>query len=611
MGTNISKQHREELLDKIRQIRSYIASADQNTNTGNLLQYLDEIAKDVNGKKYGLVFEEHRETIDKILDTHTPVLTEQKDLFIDNGGNVNFLIEGDNLAALQLLEKTHKGRIDLIYIDPPYNTGNEDFIYDDDYIEEDDSFRHSKWCSFLAKRLSLARKLLTQEGVIFIQINDIELAQLRMLCDEIFGDENFLNIISVNMKNVAGASGGGEDKKFKKNCEYILIYAKNYDTLPLFNGAYDYTEIGELVEKYKKDGVSWKYTSVLVDPGEKKYLFSTVDGDRNEIKIYNRINPIIKSVSRLSKEEKVSEKDIYYKYGLKIFQTAMPQSSIRPRVMDKLNAEHVKLDFFSIEYVPKTGRNKGKLYEQFYKGETCRLLAWLKDVSEVIDGVLYKKDLQGTYWNFVADTKNLTKEGNVDFNNGKKPVALLKRIISLYPQNDIFVLDFFAGSGTTGHATIVQNEEDGGTRKFILCTDAQKKNLCMEKTYPRMKNVLEGYTTDNGKSFEAHKGTLKYYKIDFIPISDKLYYEYADQLLLHIRELVELENGINFNGNNEIAIVLTDAEMEQFVTQEDNRTKVLYRGHDVLLTGEQEEYIKAKGIKVNVIPDYYYNELNR
>ncbi|MBE6331267.1 MAG: site-specific DNA-methyltransferase [Bacteroidales bacterium] len=615
MSTNISKLHREDLLDKIRQIRTYIASAQRDQNTGNLLQYLDELVKDVKGKKYGLVFEQHREAIDETLETHVPVLTEQPDLFIDNGGQMNFLIEGDNLASLQLLEKTHKGKIDVIYIDPPYNTGNEDFIYDDNYIGEDDAFRHSKWCSFMSKRLRLAKNLLTQEGVIFIQINDIEVAQLRMMCDEIFGDENFLNIISVNMKNIAGASGGGEDKKFKKNCEYILIYAKSYGNIPLFNGAYDYTEIGELVEKYKEDGVSWKYTTVLVESGQKEYLFSTVDGDGNEIKIFNRINPIIKSVSQLAKEENTTEKNIYYKYGSKIFQTAMPQSSIRPRVMEKLESEGVKLDFFSIEYVPKTGRNKGCLYEQFYKGDTCRLLAWLKDVSESIDGILYKKDLQGTYWNFVGGTKNLTKEGNVEFSNGKKPVDLLKRIISLYPQKNITVLDFFAGSGTTGHATIVQNEEDKGTRNFILCTDTQKKNICFEKTYQRIKNVLKGYTADKGKVFEPHKGSLKYYKVEFVPITDKVYYDYADELLLHVRELVELENGINFTGNSEIAIVLTDDEMAQFVETFHETSlqppHTLYRGHNVLLTAEQEAFIAAHGIRVHVIPDYYYNEMTK
>ena len=122
MSTNVSKQKREDLLNKIKEIRTFISTAPQDENTGNLLSYLSDLEKDVNGKKYGLVFEEHREEIDEVLDTHTPVLTEDADLFIDNGGQMNFLIEGDNLASLQLLEKTHKGKIDLIYIDPPFDS---------------------------------------------------------------------------------------------------------------------------------------------------------------------------------------------------------------------------------------------------------------------------------------------------------------------------------------------------------------------------------------------------------------------------------------------------------------------------------------------------------
>lgn len=156
MSTNISKQKREDLLAKIKEIRTFISNAPQDENTGNLLSYLSDLEKDVNGKKYGLVFEEHREEIDEVLDTHTPVLTEDRDLFIDNGGQMNFLIEGDNLASLKLLEKTHKGKIDLIYIDPPYNTGNKDFIYDDIFVDSEDSFKHSKWVSFMSERLTIA-----------------------------------------------------------------------------------------------------------------------------------------------------------------------------------------------------------------------------------------------------------------------------------------------------------------------------------------------------------------------------------------------------------------------------------------------------------------------
>lgn len=190
MSTNISKQKREDLLAKIKEIRTFISAAPQDENTGNLLSYLSDLEKDVNGKKYGLVFEEHREEIDEVLDTHTPVLTEEKDLFIDNGGQMNFLIEGDNLASLKLLEKTHKGKIDLIYIDPPYNTGKKDFRYDDTFVEQEDAFRHSKWVSFINKRFNLARKLLSKEGIIFISVDDNEFSAMKMLCDEIFGEDN-------------------------------------------------------------------------------------------------------------------------------------------------------------------------------------------------------------------------------------------------------------------------------------------------------------------------------------------------------------------------------------------------------------------------------------
>ena len=609
---NISKQKRDDLIEKIGQIRAFISAAPQDENTGNLLTYLSELEKDVRGKKYGLIFEEHREEIDEVLSTHTPVLTEDGSLFIDNGGEMNFLIEGDNLASLQLLEKTHKGKIDLIYIDPPYNTGNQDFIYDDCYVDTEDGFRHSKWISFMTKRLSIARSLLTEKGVIFIQISDIELAQLRILCDRVFGEENFLNIISVNMKNIAGASGGGEDKRFKKNCEYILVYAKNYSLMPLFNGPYEYREIYSVVEQYRAEGKNWHYSSVLVERGEKEYFGSTVDGNGDEIKLYRRKNAIVKSVRQVMTDEGISEKEVYYKYGQCIFEAKDAQSSIRTRVINAKKQYGITDDIVSIEYVPKTGKNKGTLYEQFYKGDKCRLFAWLGDISENIDGLLYKKDLQGTYWDYTSRINNLTKEGNVEFGNGKKPIDLLKRIIALYPGDEITVLDFFAGSGSTGHAVIAQNVEDGGHRQFILCTNNQN-NICREKTYIRLSNVIKGYITENGKIFSPMPASLKYYKVDYVPISERLYYEYADEILCHNRELVELENGINFTGNAEIAIVLTEEELDNFIKNEKDFSKCrkLYMGHDILPGDTQEQILKMRGIEISIIPDYYYRDLQQ
>ena len=607
---NVSKQRREDLIAKIKAIRTYIATAPQDENTANLLAYLSDLEKDVNGKKYGLVFEEHREEIDEVLSTHTPVLTEDGSLFIDNGGQMNFLIEGDNLASLQLLEKTHKGKIDLIYIDPPYNTGNQDFIYDDCYVDTEDGFRHSKWISFMTKRLYAARSLLTEKGVIFIQISDIELAQLRLLCDTVFGEDNFLNIISVNMKNIAGASGGGEDKRFKKNCEYILVYAKNYSLMPLFNGPYEYREIYSVVEQYRVEGKNWHYTSVLVERGDKEYFGSTVDGNGDEIKLYRRKNAVVKSVRQVMADEGISEKEVYYKYGQCIFEAKDAQSSIRTRVINAKKQYGITDDIISIEYIPKTGKNKGTLYEQFYKGDKCRLFAWLGDISEIIDGLLYKKDLQGTYWDYTSRINNLTKEGNVEFGNGKKPIDLLKRIIALYPDNEITVLDFFAGSGSTGHAVIAQNIEDGGNRQFILCTNNQN-SICREKTYVRLSNVIKGYTTENGKAFEPMPASLKYFKVDYIPVNERMYYEYADELLAHIRELVELENGINFTGNAEVGIVLTEDELTEFIQNGEAFAKCrkLYMGHDLLPSEEQERVLKKYGIEISIIPDYYYRGL--
>ena len=331
---------------------------------------------------------------DKEIKLEPRLLIENKDLSNCSDENCeNMLIHGDNLLALKALENKFTGKVKCIYIDPPYNTGAA-------FKDYDDNLEHSIWLKLMKARLEILRNLLCNDGSIWIQIDDEEQAYLKVLCDEIFGRNNFINMISVNMKNIAGASGGGEDKRLKKNCEYILIY-------------------------------------------------STLDGDGNEIKIYKRNNFDIRSINYIKKKENLTEKEVYKKYAKKIFQTAMPQSSIRPRVMEKILKIGIESELYSIEYVPKSGRNKGLLYEQFYKGNNFRLLAWLKDVSKEINGVLYKKDLQGTYWDFVSETKNLTKEGNVRFPDGKKAERLIKRIIYMTTEKNDLILDSFLGSGTT------------------------------------------------------------------------------------------------------------------------------------------------------------------
>lgn len=566
MSTNISKQHREELLDKIRQIRIYIAAAPQDSNTGNLLQYLEELTKDVKGKKYGLVFEQHREEIDEKLETHTPVLSEQKELFIDNGGEMNFLIEGDNLAALQLLEKTHKGKIDVIYIDPPYNTGNKDFVYDDNFVGNDDMFRHSKWLSFMEKRLKVAQQLLSHKGVIFISIDDNEQSNLKMLCDEVFGEKNFVAMIT----NVTGAHQSGAGVLIQKNIEYCFVYAHSIEMAQI-------NRVDQTEETYRNLNDAPTPLSTRLEMGYSIYyepvtkdMIALFDYDKDRVQL-NTVESVYKDDVELIKKGYVPVRPGYRNGKLHRWRWGI----------DTFNERKGEIVMFS---------TKRGLVPKF---KQCGFNA-PKNIIEYSGGAI--------------DLKKIFGEDNpFDY---PKSASFIQYLCNISTSKDSTVLDFFAGSGTTGHAVMKLNAEDGGRRKFILCTN-NESNICRDVTYERLRTVITGKRKDGSEYNEKHNASLKYFKIDFIPISDKLYYEYADQLLLHIRELVELENGINFNGNDEIAIVLTDEEMEQFVAQEDNKAKVLYRGHDVLLTGEQEEYLRTNGIKVNVIPDYYYNELNK
>lgn len=404
----------------------------------------------------------------------------------------NLIILGNNLVNLYSIKNKYSEKVKLIYLDVPYYFPKK---INGDTFKYNSNFKLSTWLTFMKNRLEVAKDLLNNEGSIFIHSNDESQPYLKVLCDSIFGAENFLNTIAVNMKNIAGASGGGEDKKFKKNVEYISVYAKNIDTLPPFNSLYSYDELYETVEKYKEEGISWKYTSVLYYEGDKKYIGSTKTGNGEEIKIFERKNPIFKSVSRLASEENCTEQEIYYKYINKIHQTAMPQSSIRNRVMDKVKELDSEETFYSIEYTPRSGRFKGTNYEQFYKGKNFRLLAWLKDVVIEKDKKLFKSNLLGTYWDYVSETKNLSKEGQVTLNNGKKPEKLLEHIIECSTQKGDIVLDFFLGSGTT--AAVAHKME----RQYIGIEQIDyEKNSAVE----RLKNVIHG--EQNGISSDLSWG---------------------------------------------------------------------------------------------------------
>lgn len=537
MSINISKQKRDELMRKLGEIRAYISAAPQDENTGRLLNYLSELEKDLKMKKYGLVFEEHREEIDQVLDTHTPVLTEEKELFIDRGGNVNFLIEGDNLASLKLLEKTHKGKIDLIYIDPPYNTGNKDFNYDDSYVDINDCYRHSKWVSFLVQRLKIARNLLTQSGVIFISIDDNEQATLRMLADSIFGERNFIAEMVWQKKK----GGSNDSRHVATEHEYILMYSKSKDLLNNIFIAYG----KDYVSRYKEEDEKGRYfwDTFKRKSGKQYYAITCPDGTVLEREDNGEPISWLRSENRFLSDLAEGE------------------------------ARIIKIN--------------GKWTVHFKQ----RQPAGYKPRSIITE--------YGTTAEGAAELKELFNTSNI-FNN-PKPVKLIEYLLKFIHRKSITILDFFAGSGTTGHAVMKLNAEDGGNRRFILCTN-NENNICRDITYERIRRVIDK---------ESYAASLKYYRVDYVPISERMYYEYADELLAHIRELVELENGLNFTDNAEIAIVLTDGELAEFAADGDKLEKCskLYLGHDLLPNEAQEKAIKENGIEISIIPDYYYRDL--
>ena len=598
MSTNLSKLKRNDLLAKISAIRAYISAAPQDENTGSLLVYLSDLEKDVNGKKYGLVFEEHQEAIDTVLAEHTPVLTEEPELFIDKGGEMNFLLEGDNLAALRLLEKTHRGRIDLIYIDPPYNTGNKDFVYDDCFVDAQDTFRHSKWLSFMSKRLELAKHLLSERGVIFISIDDRERAGLKLLCDSIFDESCFVADVSWQRTY----STRNDSKGIPSEAEHILVYSQSRDWNPNLLPRTD-----SMNSKYKNpdnDVALWRTDNAYA-----------ADASTHQGMVYAIQHPFTGKMLypasglhwRYKQSEMLEIMRGWCGYELRDLHDAdkraqvcgISKNDIKQDVLGIVLSESLEISREAAEAVYKRGQWPKYFFTKGGYGGIAK-----KTYLDTAKGKLPSNLWLSTE---VGHTDEAKKEvgkllGDMTAFSTPKPVRLIDRILTIASQPDSIILDFFAGSGTTGHAVLAHNvAHSDSRRKFILCTN-NENNICRNVTYERIKRVIER---------EGYAASLKYYRIDYVPINEQLSYEYADELLRHVRELVELENGINFIENAEIAIVLTDEELSDFIARPEafSRCHTLYLGHDILPTGEQDAAIKERGIRVNIIPDYYYREL--
>lgn len=447
----------------------------------------DKVVTDAD-EKYGLNWHGKRRARQLALTPSTGTLRPCPEDSVGWDSTQNLMIEGDNLEVLKLLQKSYAGKVKLIYIDPPYNTG-KDFVYPDDFQDnvknylmltgqvESDGRKissnteasgrfHTDWLNMIYPRIKLAKRLLDSDGLLIAQIGDTELANLKRILDEVFGEENYLNTIAVKAKVAAGASGGGEDKRLKKNIEYLLVYGNDLSEIEGFTHCFIEEPLMGVISDMKDAGQSWKYTNVLINTGLRRKLKTIKDGEGNPIDIF--IHEGIKrcSLRDICRQEGLDEETAYKKYLQSIFSDTNAQTSIRTRVIEATGP----LDegsVYSVEYIPTSGREKGKRVCHYYISPSVRRVIWLKDVAYEKNGDVIKKERTGTLWDDIS-YNNIGKEGEVQFPNGKKPLELLQRIVSLVKDKDGVYLDFFAGSGTFGHAVNSRNVIDGGNRKYIL-----------------------------------------------------------------------------------------------------------------------------------------------
>lgn len=447
----MAKKHidRVSLIAAIRELKEL-----SNEQKSDILQLISE------QKKYGLVWEDSPEEVEEKMRTTIPVLTEDKDKFIDSDAvdaPNHILVEGDNLEALTALTYTHEGKIDVIYIDPPYNTGNRDFVYNDSYVDSEDGYRHSKWLSFIEKRLKIAKKLLSERGVIFISIDDNEQANLKLLCDEVFGGGNFLAQViweraysPVNLK-----------KHFSESHDYIIGYAKNKE-LAVCNGLKRTDDANNRYSNPDNDPRGpWKSGDLSVGPAVKAniYPITTPSG-----RVCLPPNGYSWRLSKERLQEFLEEKRIWFG----------PEGNSTPSIK--------------------------RFLTEVKQGITPMTIWKYTEVGHSQDATKELKDIFGGESRFTYP----------------KSVRLLERIFQLYSQNSSTILDFFAGSGTTLHATMQLNAEDGGHRQCILCTN-NENGICEEVTYERNKRVINGYTKTNGDFVEGlHANKLRYYKIEHV-----------------------------------------------------------------------------------------------
>jgi len=519
------------------------------------IRTITEIENALTEKKYGLVWEEHSEQVDEMLAHNIPVFIEDetRKIVADEEEPYNFLLEGDNLHSLKLLEKTHKGKIDVIYIDPPYNTGAKDWKYNNNFVDATDAFRHSKWLSFMNERIQTAKLLLKDEGILVVAIDHYELAQLIMLLDSVFGEDNRIGIVTVVHK----PEGRNQEKFFGTSNEFALFYAKqkalaSFSNELIFSDIDEYKEIDEEgIYKLKnfirmtdgkyatREAKPNFYYPIYVNIEKKDVSLSPKDG-------YREIYPVTRSgVERTWKTLPNTFLNYYRKGNIELIEDS--ESGIQ--IFEKLRpAEVVRTHWIKKEY------------HSYHYG------------TKILNDLLGEKKFEFP-----------------------KSLHLVKDMIKLTSTRNSIILDYFAGSGTTGHAVAQLNAEDGGNRRYILCTN-NENNICEEVTYQRLKNIQ----TDLPHN-------LKYFKTEFIKKFNQDE-SISSRMMEHIKELIELENHIEVDGKK--VIMLEHEEQLPKVLESIQDGGKLFIPSGFFLSQTDQAILDKKDITVIEIPEYYFrNEL--
>ena len=540
--------------------------------------------KAIQREKYGLNWIDVPEEFDEKSKNSIPVLIEDKGKAIKNadGKPTHILIEGDNYHALTCLNYTHAGKIDVIYIDPPYNTGSDGFTYKDarfmtefpngKTVPKDDPLRHSTWLSFMEKRLRLAKNLLSDKGVIFISIDDNEQANLKLLCDQIFGEKNFIG----TLPTIMNLKGNQDEFGFAGTHEYTLVYCNNINFAKI--GVFLLSESDEEYHEWEcdeigfyKKGANLKSTGVNAPREKRPNLFFPIyvcpDGTfsidekiQNSVEIY----PI------------TDKKEVSWRWSKEKF---------------KKEAFNVIISF-----------EEGKI--SIYKKQRPSI----GDIpSKKPKSIFYKPDYSSG-----NGTTQLKDIFNGKIFNNPKPIELIKDFILLSSSSSSTILDFFAGSGTTLHATMKLNAEDGGNRQCILVQQQENdSNICESITYERNRRVMQGYTNAKGEEISGLGNSLKYYKTDFIGENDAEKAGDEDKITLAQKAgyLISLvENTLEEIETNDFYQIFSDAEENQF-------TAIYFNG-DTEKFPDFVQSIQEKNKKTTVYiftwgsPDIFENEFD-